>query len=95
MQLLFRAWQLIGRDVLIRITGDQLQIYWQGKMLTQHTLVKHKRYQRIEKPEHYYGLPGRGVTSRRRKNSVTVLQPPQVEKRSLDYYESLVWEGVQ
>jgi hypothetical protein len=29
------------------------------------------------------------------KNSVTVLQPPQVEKRSLDYYESLVWEGVQ
>ncbi len=88
-------WQLIGRDVLLRITGDQLQIYWQGKMLTQHTLVKHKRYQRIEKLEHYYGLPGRGVTSRRRKNSVTVLQPPQVEKRSLDYYESLVWEGVQ
>ncbi len=27
-------WQLIGRDVLLRITGDQVQIYWQGQMLT-------------------------------------------------------------
>lgn len=85
-------WQLVGRDVLLRITNDQLQVYWQGQKITQHRLVKDRRFKRIERPEHFQGLPGRN-TGRSRKSSVTVFSPPEVEQRPLDFYESLVKEG--
>jgi len=87
-------WRAAGRTVTLRERSERLEIFLDGALLAEHTLLE-GRYQTAAQPEHHAGMPFAPSHARARgKPRITVVaQAPEVETRSLDVYERIATGG--
>lgn len=78
-------WQAVGKEVVVRLAGDLVQILCEGQILATHPLCQ-ERYQTLEAGEMHKGMPfGAGNARGKTKIAITV-DAPVVEQRSLAVY---------
>jgi transposase len=86
-------WEAAGREVTLRVTGEQLEIRAGGVLLATHALCL-GRHQVLSLPGHYTGLPAPAAGPPAGKARITVtVAAPEVEVRPLSAYEALA-EGI-
>ncbi|NPV27784.1 MAG: IS21 family transposase [Firmicutes bacterium] len=81
-------WELAGRDIIVRIEQNQLEVIFNGKIYTRYQLAK-GQYQRIINREHYQGIK-KVKSCQLIKSLILTSTSPLVQIRSLAEYESLI-----
>ena len=78
-------WQLAGREVCVRVVGEQIQLRCDNQIVITHALCKDK-HQTIDVKALHAGMPY--VDARTRGKTMITVTPggPTVEQRSLDVY---------
>jgi transposase len=78
-------WQAVGKEVVVRLTGDWVQMLCEGQILVTHPLCQ-QRYQTLDAGELHKGMPF-GPSNARRKTKIAIrVDAPVVEQRSLEVY---------
>lgn len=82
-------WEAAGREVTLRLVGEELQIRVGETLLVTHPLCR-ERHQVLALAGHYAGLPAPATGPPGGKARITVIvQEPEVEVRALSVYDAL------